>query len=519
MTHLTKRNSVYYFRRKIPLELRHLYAGKAEIIFSLQTKNRADAEPLARKLGVQYDEEFAQARAEALQGTNEVPAQPTPAPTSSVKRRLADGLTMESFDVLVARYIQRMREQREVAAGDSRTYEQFLARLRAIVSENKEFLKLGEHPLWDDPRPLWQVEAQRAAAKAVLKGKSSVPASPSIISTSTQPPAASTQLTSLEALVTRWAKERTPEPRTITQYGRAVRLLRDYTRIEYTERLSKADVVKFKDKLLEHGTTSITTNFHLSNLTTLLEYAIGNAIIETNPAKGIRVQVREEDKNERAPFTTDQLNTLFSSPVYSEHERPAGGKGEAAYWLPLLGLFSGARLNELCQLNKTDIRKERYQDALQRESECWVMEITNEGEGQKLKNTASKRRFPIHPSLVELGFINFVQASPGPRVFHELMPSKAYDSISASWSKWFARYLHKIGLKTDALVFHSFRHSFKYYARLNSIPDKLQYAIQGHSSGNVGDEYGGTVYPLAPLVEAMKSYRIPNLKLPAIANH
>jgi hypothetical protein len=188
MTHLTKRNSVYYFRRKIPLELRHLYAGKAEIIFSLQTKNRADAEPLARKLGVQYDEEFAQARTDALQATNEAAPQPTPDPTSSVKPKLADGLTMENFDVLVARYIQRMREQREAAAGDFRTYEQFLARLRAIVSENKEFLKLGEHPLWDDPRPLWQVEAQRAAAKAVLKGKSPVPAPSSVISTTAHPP-------------------------------------------------------------------------------------------------------------------------------------------------------------------------------------------------------------------------------------------------------------------------------------------------------------------------------------------
>jgi hypothetical protein len=77
MTHLTKRNSVYYFRRKVPLELRHLYAGKAEIIFSLQTKNRADAEPLARKLGVQYDEEFSNARAEALGATQEANASPT----------------------------------------------------------------------------------------------------------------------------------------------------------------------------------------------------------------------------------------------------------------------------------------------------------------------------------------------------------------------------------------------------------------------------------------------------------
>lgn len=74
----------------------------------------------------------------------------------------------------------------------------------------------------------------------------------------------------------------------------------------------------------------------------------------------------------------------------------------------------------------------------------------------------------------------------------------------------------QIGLKSDSLVFHSFRHSFKYYARMNNIPDVHQYAIQGHSGGNVGDNYGGSVYPLAPLVDAMSKYQIPNLMLPPV---
>lgn len=511
MTHLTKRNGVYYFRRKIPLELQPLY-GRAEIVFSLKTKTRSEAEPLARKCGVEYDKEFAEARAKALEAT--IADNPNPSPSESITKKpsLADGLTVADVDVLVSRYVQRFRERREAAAGDQKTFQQFLTSLRTILEEGEEYLQLGEHPLSADRRPLWQVEASVKAADAVLNNKTlalNLPVTDTARALKPQP-----ALTHLETVLSSWAKERTPDPRSVTQYRRVLRLFIEATGIEHVELVTKAHVVKYKDKLLELGTTTPTTNNYLTNLTTLLEFSVGNALIETNPAKGIRVQVREADKTPREPFTVEHLNRLFSSPIYSGGTRPRGGAGEAAYWLPLLGLFTGARLNELCQMLKTDIKLETYHDAEQHQQECWVFDLTDEGENQKLKNTVSKRRFPVHPVLIELGFVEFVQSSPGPLVFHELKPAKAFGSISANWSKWFSRYLKQIGLKQDSLVFHSFRHSFKYYARQNSIPDNLQYAIQGHSSGNVGDDYGGKVYPLAPLVQAMTTYRIPNLILP-----
>jgi hypothetical protein len=58
----------------------------------------------------------------------------------------------------------------------------------------------------------------------------------------------------------------------------------------------------------------------------------------------------EQDELEREPFTAE-LKTLLASPVFTKGERPKGGKGDAAFWLPLLGLFTGARRGELvCHL-------------------------------------------------------------------------------------------------------------------------------------------------------------------------
>ena len=63
----------------------------------------------------------------------------------------------------------------------------------------------------------------------------------------------------------------------------------------------------------------------------------------------------EEELPTRAPWQTDELKRLFGSPVFTQRERPAGGRGEAAFCLPLLGLFTGARLGELAPLTTADV--------------------------------------------------------------------------------------------------------------------------------------------------------------------
>lgn len=125
MTHLTKRSSVYYFRRKIPLELQAFFDGKAEITFSLKTKSRAEAEPLSRKWSVFYDEQFAEANRIALQAPNAVSASPTPNSVVVEKPKLTDGLEIEHFDILVSRYMQKYRQLRENFAGDPKAYQAF----------------------------------------------------------------------------------------------------------------------------------------------------------------------------------------------------------------------------------------------------------------------------------------------------------------------------------------------------------------------------------------------------------
>jgi hypothetical protein len=130
------------------------------------------------------------------------------------------------------------------------------------------------------------------------------------------------------------------------------------------------------------------------------------------------------DDEQRDAFSDEDLKNLFESKQYvrGTHKQPSH------FWIPLLGLFTGARENELCQLYKTDI----YQDAT---SGVWVIDINENSPDKKLKKTFHKRIVPIHKKLVDLGFIDFSKSVKTDRLFGDLPHLR--DGYGDKFSKWF----------------------------------------------------------------------------------
>jgi integrase len=185
------------------------------------------------------------------------------------------------------------------------------------------------------------------------------------------------------------------------------------------------------------------------------------------------------DDSERAPFEPEELKAIFSSPVFTKGERPIGGKGEAAFWLPLLGLFTGARRGELAGLRPSDVAHDPAIDAIS------IYFTADRNAGKRLKNRQSVRVVPVHPELIRLGFLEFVAVQARTRgkdawLFPQIAPGT---SGAKDWSKWFTRYLHANGVKDTAKVFHSFRHGFIDALRAANVGDELNTALVGHSDG------------------------------------
>lgn len=281
--------------------------------------------------------------------------------------------------------------------------------------------------------------------------------------------------------------------------------------------ITKRDVLKFKNAMIDEGVTAANANAKLLCLRTLLGYAVENALLDANPADRVNVLDKDKDRRKRKEFDLATLTALFASPVYVADERPAQGRGEAAYWLPLIALYTGARLEEIAQLRPEDVREETYIDGDDQERKAWVIQIV-QVDGLTIKNASSERRVPVHADLVSLGFLAFAKeaiVALQPRLFPALKVN-VYGRLGAKWAEWWSRYRRDVcGITDRRIVFHSFRHTFKSYARHVGMIEGVQRQIMGHSPGDTADEYGASRYSLHQLVEGMKLYRVPGLVLPS----
>jgi integrase len=375
--------------------------------------------------------------------------------------------------------------------------------IRYILRDKDYFRQVAEEHLAIARSELKRVQAE---LKAVREGgaKPSEPA-----------PAVSGGHT-LEDLVDKWAAERRVSAKGKEDHQAIVRWFKERVGDLSVEAITKRDVLTFKDKLVLEGATLANVKVKLSRLRTLLNYAASNDLIPANPASDVRVVLTDSDRTKRKPFDLSALTSIFSSPVYSRDERPTEGRGEAAYWLPLLGLYTGARLEELGQLRPSDVQNETYPDADEVSQSAWLIHVVEDDEDDlKLKNSMSERVIPVHPVLEQLGFIRFVAAAKSAgqqRLFPELRPNK-YNRLTAKWGEWFGDYKRNVvGITDRRLVFHSFRHSFKDFGR-GRLTDGVQRQIMGHSGGDVADSYGSG-FPLWKLVEGMANYRGPGFAPP-----
>lgn len=246
--------------------------------------------------------------------------------------------------------------------------------------------------------------------------------------------------------------------------------------------------------------------------------------IERNPAENIRVPVpkRPKGKRSRRPFSTEELALLFAAPVFtgclSPKRRFMPGSAvvqDAYYWVPIIAFYTGARLGEIIQLHLADI------DSIDGISFLRITEEGNDGShfnAKHVKSEAGVRKIPLHPDVLDLGFLSFVekrrqQRKGSKRLFPEIKFG-ADGQASTVFSKWFGRLMSKVGLHDPTLVFHSFRHNAEDAFRDALQPQYVIDRIVGHSDGATSAGYGDgiSLKVAANAVEAMNM----KLRLPVL---
>jgi integrase len=501
--HGPRQGGTYYFRMSIPEVLRPII-GKREFFFSLGTKDRAEAKRLILQVEAPRHTALLE-RAEA-----ELARQRQVAP-------VADsffGMTQEEFE----QWQEHQAEEYRLSSDeDDRMAEAEAWAAGLPADHNAALLLREERERGDRYQERYRRRKRRDQQRDAVPTLSAPQPSPA-----QQPAPAPATGTMLDTtVIDRWATERKVKPKGIDTHRAVARWLYERVGKIPVADITRAHVIAFKDKLLEEGQSVPNINMKLSRLRTLLQWAADNDLAPSNAGHGISIKGAAAAGNKRLPFDQTDLQAIFSSPVFTEGARPTPGRGEAVYWLPLLALFSGARMEELGQLRPSDVQELSYPDADGVEHSAWFLRITTladeGGSANQLKNQESERLVPVHPEIARLGFIRYVEAvrkAGHTRIFPLLKPG-AYKRLTAKWGEWFGPYLRNVCKVTDRRkVFHSFRHTFKHFAGHVGMIEGVQRDIMGHSPGDVADEYRGG-YSQHQLVEGMKLYRIAGLTLPS----
>ncbi|MDP3634107.1 site-specific integrase [Phenylobacterium sp.] len=489
-TRIPKRGAVYYVQQAVPLDLQDALGAK-QVWKSLGTKDFEEAKTLHLKAKISFREQFKRLREERAARASDA-APPAPKSPTLTPQQLAARQTVRD---------EWEREQREYwDANPFPDYDDLSPEEQRTQDAVEAAREHWEKTQAEEREVLRQERRGEAAAKQ-----------PNVAP-------AKAQGTALAVVFSKWAQNQKNQ-KTIDRMEKVVEWFEDDMGRVPIEEITPDHVLNWSEKL-QKRTTAANARTKLANFNTLLRYAWMKArLIPANPALGVSIGVNPDPEEDVQPFDLPALKLIFGSPVYTSDERPEAGVGEAAYWLPLLAMFTGARLNELGQLRPSDILKLPYMDKDGQELEAWCIRIVaDKAEGLKLKNRWSARRVPIHSDLIRLGFLTYVEAAREAgqaRIFPELRPDK-YAHITANWSKWFGRYLRgTIKVTNRRMRFHSFRHAFKDYAREAEIPEDVNDAFTGHKGQAVARRYGSSLaYPLRPMVSAMAQYRVTGLTLP-----
>ena len=266
----------------------------------------------------------------------------------------------------------------------------------------------------------------------------------------------------------------------------------------------------------------INVNKFLTRLTTFMRFGVSQGYIKENYIDGMKIPISKKDeRKKREPFSPEDLVKILNPKTYldytidykkissNQHTTFTTNKnvklGTPYYWSFLIGIFSGMRTNETSQLRVDDIVKE---------GNVWMI-IIDETQGKRVKTTSSIRKVPIHPQLISLGFIKYVEilkSNGVDRVFPEL--TKERDGYSSKISRHYnEKFLQSVGVwKKNVKVLYSTRHTFINRCYNKGVDRDIIKQIVGHEPDFTMDVYGGNPFTPQQLYQGISKVTYSNIR-------
>jgi integrase len=290
------------------------------------------------------------------------------------------------------------------------------------------------------------------------------------------------------ALLDSWALDAHPTTKARATFTRYFKLLAEDLGHDDAARVTRKDVVAFKEARLAVGKAPKTVATELSGLGAVFAWAERNERLTTNPARRVDVgalkAARRRGDRPRYPYSQQEAVTILEA---ARRERDVDLR-----WLPWICALTGARISEVVATRGRDVQRIALGEP---HGDAWFLAIGMDG--QTAKTGSSRRRVPLHPALLAEGFMDYAA-------------TKGADArLFSTWgalkvTRWVRS---DVGI-TDPKKgpSHSWRHRWEDEGRAAGIPEDIRDALAGHSNKRIGREYGagyGDPRLLGRLVEAV----------------
>jgi integrase len=479
------KSGVYWLRKGVPEELRAL-VGKREEKRSLQTRDPAEAKRRHAEALSEIETRWANLRSGPKtlteMETHQIAAvvhdrwlqqyQHNPSEQTFWRTDLAARL-------FVPPELPTMEDIRSGASLINIDFDALEVRKMEKWCQDVADERLGAHGLVVDDQGRRKLAAamatamQRASLTLARLATGEVVPSVDLIAVRSKPEITTpNQPLSFTFLVDGWSAERRPVAKTVYEWSRVVRQLKEYLEHDDARRLTGENLVNWKASMLAAGLRPKTIqDAKLAPVRAILQWGVNNKHLPSNPADGISLDVRSKQGEKKRSFTDDEAKIILRAAL--------GEKDPVRRWVPWLGAYSGARVSELCQLRAEDIIK---LDGV------WCMKL--DPEAGSLKTSGSERVIPIHPALIDQGFLKFAATIKAGPLFAALSPDK-FGKRGGNGTKMIGRFVRQLGLKDTRLSpSHSWRHRIKTLGRKHGLAPDILNAITGHAAESDGDSYG-----------------------------
>jgi integrase len=286
-----------------------------------------------------------------------------------------------------------------------------------------------------------------------------------------------------------YAKEAKPAESTMKAWKTSLQSLVDHLGHDDAGRVTKADILAWKDALLRpqdgqpgRGQRTVRDKY-IAAARTVFAWGERNDRISVNPVEKVAVKVPKRQKlRDEVGLTDAEARIILSASLRAGDDTKHPLRAFARRWVPWLCAYTGARSGEITQL--------RAEDVMKGQGDFYFILITPAAGSQK---SHEARSVPLHPHLIEMGFIDAVKGRSGPLFYN---PANAKDGGDGNpqhkkIGERLAAWARQLGVDDkNVQPVHGWRHRFKDMGRRYKLDPETRDVIQGHAPRAVGETYG-----------------------------